>query len=150
MSQTINNIDYSLVKEWNGGLKGELFFTPDEIVRDWRITLDAEFEITNDNIWGAKVVSHVGDRYILAPTDENRQYYPNQTNTITIVAQATAEDSPYADNLTFYENASDISPTSNPTPEPISEPDPGDNNNTDFGSGQFRYGEAIQKILFVL
>ena len=134
-------LEYNLVQEWNGGLKGELFLTPDESVRGWRITLDAEFEITNDNLWGAKVISHVGDRYVLAPTDDNRQYSANKTHTITLVAQADANDSPYADNLTFYDSAADISPT--PEPEPI--PAPQNDDDTNFGSGQFSYGEAIQK-----
>ncbi|VEP12732.1 putative endoglucanase [Hyella patelloides LEGE 07179] len=140
-------LDYNLIQEWNGGFKSELFLTPDETVNGWRIEFEADFDIRG--IWGARIVSQEGERYILAPEDENRQYSANQSSKITIVADTPDGESSSVDNLTFYDSASDISETETPTDNDGNDGNDsnGGNDNTNFSSGQFRYGEAVQKSL---
>lgn len=138
MNKEIAKVNYSLVQEWKGGFKSELFFTPiSESLKGWRIEFEADFDIRG--IWNAKIISRKGDRYILAPEDDNRQYYPNKTNKITIVADTSFGDSSSFDNLTFYSST-----TENPNMTPPNNNN-GSGNGSSFGSGKFKYGEAIQK-----
>jgi endoglucanase len=133
MGSTKAYLKHSVVQEWPGGFKSELFFTPTNEVKGWRIKFEGDFDIRG--IWGAKVIKHQGDDYTLAPEDANRQYYANQTNKITIVADTSYGETSFMDDLTFYNSAGTEKPPSND----------GGGNSPNLGSGKFKYGEAIQK-----
>jgi endoglucanase len=133
---TTASLKHSVVQEWPGGFKSELFFTPTGEVKNWRIKFEADFDIRG--IWGAKVIKHKGDDYTLAPEDTSRQYSANQTNKITIVADTSYGETSFMDDLTFH-----IRGTGQPGVKPPNTG--GGGNSPNLGSGKFRYGEAIQK-----
>ena len=143
-----NEIDmnYNVVESWRGGFKSELSFTAgDNGANDWRIELDADFDIRG--IWGAEVISHNGDRLVLGAKDYNSEMVAGETNKITIVADTPGNESSDASNLTFYSSGETFTGTTNPptvvTPSTNTVNTPV--TNTGNGSGQFRYGEAVQK-----
>ena len=153
------SISHNVVENWFGGFKSELSFTPEETsLDDWRIELDADFDIRG--IYGAEVASHDGDRFVLAPEYYNYNVAAGEQITITIVADTDPGESSDVESLTFYSNqetsvfidseplVSSETPSGRETPsDPIvnSDTPTTPTATTGNGSGQFRYGEVVQK-----
>ena len=145
-------ISHNVVEDWFGGFKSELSFTSEgDSLEDWRIELNADFDIRG--IYGAEVISQAGDRFVLAPANYNSSVAAGEQVTITIVADTDPGETPDVENLAFY-NGDEITalvntepfvshetPASPETTVTSTEPTA----TTGNGSGQFRYGEVVQK-----
>ncbi len=67
MPQTVNA---SIRSEWNGGFVADFSVgSTGTSLNGWTVTIDAPFELVN--IWNARVISHVGNRYVLGNLDYN-------------------------------------------------------------------------------
>jgi hypothetical protein len=77
---------YSTVESWNGGLQGEIAVTNDlsQTLNPWRIEFDYDRSITD--IWDAKLVSHVGNHYVIESASYNKTLPVGQTVTFGFVA----------------------------------------------------------------
>jgi len=77
---------YSTVNSWNGGLEGEIAVTNDlsQTLNPWRIEFDYDRNITD--IWDAKLVSHVGNHYVIESVSYNKTLAVGQTVTFGFVA----------------------------------------------------------------
>ena len=145
-------LSHNVVEDWFGGFKSELSFTAEgDSLEDWRIELDADFDIRG--IYGAEIISQNGDRFVLAPANYNSSVAAGEQVTITIVADTDPGETPDVENLAFY-NGDEITalvntepfvshetPASPETTVTSTEPTA----TTGNGSGQFRYGEVVQK-----
>ncbi|MCC0175472.1 cellulose binding domain-containing protein [Waterburya agarophytonicola K14] len=85
--QTSNNnlirTEFSVKTEWEQGFSARLdIFNEGEIVEDWTIEFQSEFEIKPGEIWGAEIVSQEGDLYILKPVDYNETIDSQQGTSI--------------------------------------------------------------------
>ncbi|WP_431284388.1 Calx-beta domain-containing protein [Humitalea sp. 24SJ18S-53] len=59
---------FATVNDWGAGFIGQFTLTNGPTaLNGWTFAFDAPFEITN--IWNAKIVSHVGNRYVVTSTD---------------------------------------------------------------------------------
>ena len=74
---TNNNLldtNFVVKTEWDEGFTGRLdFLNTGEKIEDWQIEFESLLEIEPDQIWGAKIVSYQGDRYILEPVDRTQE-----------------------------------------------------------------------------
>jgi expansin len=65
--------DFRIEAEWEQGFTGRLDLTNlGANLTDWTIEFTSKVEIDPEKIWGATIVSHEGDRYILKPVDYNQ------------------------------------------------------------------------------
>lgn len=65
--------EFSIKAEWEEGFTGRLnFLNTGETIEDWTIEFHSSFEIEPGMIWGAEIVSHEGDTYVLKPVDYNK------------------------------------------------------------------------------
>jgi hypothetical protein len=68
-------INYSVSSNWGSGFVANMSVAADNQSLDgWTIEFDASFDITN--IWGAEIVSHVGDHYVISNADWNADVAP--------------------------------------------------------------------------
>ncbi|MEM1346259.1 MAG: cellulose binding domain-containing protein, partial [Pseudomonadota bacterium] len=56
-------LDLVLRSTWGSGLVADLSLTPTQALNGWTVTFDYSGEIAN--IWNARIVSRVGDRYVV-------------------------------------------------------------------------------------
>ncbi|MGL5793417.1 MAG: cellulose binding domain-containing protein, partial [Waterburya sp.] len=64
--------EFSLQAEWEQGFTGKLdLLNLGETIQDWQIEFESAWEIEPGMIWGAEIVSHDGDKYVLKPIDYN-------------------------------------------------------------------------------
>ncbi len=64
------SINYAVSNDWGSGFVANMTVPGgDQGLAGWTIEFDADFAITN--IWGATIVSHVGDHYVISNTDWN-------------------------------------------------------------------------------
>jgi len=65
-------VQYSTTSDWGAGFGGSVTLVNDgdTAVNDW--TLEFDFSHSIDQIWGAQILSHAGDHYVLQPSDWNR------------------------------------------------------------------------------
>ena len=111
------SVYFSVVNNWGSGFQGEFFLRNDSnsLLEEWVIEFRADFEITD--IWGAEILSHEGDRYIIRGTSWNA-ISPGQEVTFGF----NGSGSPEANNFIF--NDIPVGSTPTPTPEPEPEPTP--------------------------
>lgn len=62
---------YSTVNDWGSGLQGQIAITNDQAatINNWQIEFD--YSRTISNVWDAKIVSHVGNHYVIASANYN-------------------------------------------------------------------------------
>ena len=61
-------IKYTVGSNWGSGFVGNMAVTGDtEALQGWTVEFDASFTISN--IWGAEIVSHVGNHYVIRNLD---------------------------------------------------------------------------------
>lgn len=83
--------DFSVATEWERGFTGKFeLLNTGEIVKDWTIEFESPLKIEADQIWGAEIVSHQGDRYTLKPLDYNETI--NSQQKIEVVFNASKVD----------------------------------------------------------
>ncbi|MCV0428998.1 MAG: cellulase family glycosylhydrolase [Roseibium sp.] len=58
-----NTLDLDLRSRWGSGLVADLSLSPTQSLNGWTVTFDYPGEIVN--IWNARIVSRVGDRYVV-------------------------------------------------------------------------------------
>jgi len=77
---------YSTVNEWGGGLQGQIAVTNDlaGTLNPWRIEFD--YDRTIANIWDARIVSQVGNHYVIESAPYNSTLGVGQTVTFGFVA----------------------------------------------------------------
>ncbi|MEL7447024.1 MAG: cellulose binding domain-containing protein, partial [Pseudomonadota bacterium] len=56
-------LDLNLRSAWGSGLVADLSLTPELSLNGWTVSFDYAGDITN--IWNARIVSRIGDRYIV-------------------------------------------------------------------------------------
>jgi expansin len=76
--------DFTIETEWDQGFTGRLDLTNlGANLTDWTIEFTSQVEIDPEKIWGAKIVSHTGDRYTLKPVDYNHTIDTQKSTSIT-------------------------------------------------------------------
>ena len=65
--------EFSVKTEWDKGFTGRLDIFNTEVAEDWTVEFESAFEIEPEEIWGAEIISHEGDRYTLKPLDYSKQ-----------------------------------------------------------------------------
>jgi chitinase len=72
-------VTYTTASQWNSGFVGNLGIrnTGSTPITDW--TMEFELAATITNIWGAEIVSRVGNRYTIRAASWNRQIGVNQS-----------------------------------------------------------------------
>ncbi len=87
---TNNNLidtNFVIKTEWDEGFTGRLdLLNIGEKIEDWQIEFESPLEIKPDQIWGAEIVSHQGDRYILEPVYRTQTIDSEQTISISFNA----------------------------------------------------------------
>jgi hypothetical protein len=142
----VKNINFEIVEDWNGGFKAQLDFSSEQaITKGWQLQFSAPFEIKD--IYGAKVVKQENNQYTISSLDWNEKLPANSTQQIIIIANDFGQPAQKATDFQLIiaeqptnQPVEPVSPEPSPIPSPS--PQPSDNPN---GTGQFRYGEALQK-----
>jgi endoglucanase len=141
---------------WLSGFTGKLDITNEgESLDGWQIEFEAPFEITK--IWDAEIISHEGNKYVIGNLDYNKNLSGGETKTITFNANkiegevvapanyslkveqlegqalATESSSELSDPLKSVSLAAESTVLAESTARETR------------GSGQFNYGEALQK-----
>ena len=71
---------FATVNDWGAGFIGQFTLTNGgDALNAWTFTFDAPFEISN--IWNAKIVSHIGNRYVVTSTEGMNIAGPGSTLT---------------------------------------------------------------------
>ncbi|MBP5555870.1 MAG: S8 family serine peptidase [Lachnospiraceae bacterium] len=72
-------INLSIPQQWEGGFNGFLEITnnTEESYSNWQIEFDYNNEIVT--FWGAKIVSHVGNHYVVKPYENTTDFVIGQT-----------------------------------------------------------------------
>src|SRR5260370_24283776 len=66
----MGNINYAVGNNWGSGFVGNMTVPGgDQGLHGWTIEFDASFAISN--IWGAEIVSHIGNHYVICNLDWN-------------------------------------------------------------------------------
>jgi len=78
-----NNIKtgFKISTEWNKGFTGRIDLTNQgKLLSGWELEFKASFDISK--IWGAEIVSHKGDTYVIRNSSETETIYKGKTRTI--------------------------------------------------------------------
>jgi aryl-phospho-beta-D-glucosidase BglC (GH1 family) len=110
MASTPGSIDTAIRSTWSTGFVVDLSFTPEEAVNGWRIELSFEGDIVN--LWNARIVSHVGNTYVLESLGYNASLAAGQA--VSFGFQASGTDT----SIDF-----DLDPPSPPEPVVLVAPD---------------------------
>ena len=103
---TINSDDYYVSYEtknaWDKGLVGEIYIknNKDTQIEDWTISFSYKGQI--ENIWDAKIISHVNDRYIISAEDYNQNIKPNSSVSFGFITDENIDEPPYDFELEEY------------------------------------------------
>ncbi len=78
--------DYAVVYSWNTGFQAEVELTNQDpnTIQDW--TLEFDFAADISSIWNAKIVSHVGDHYIVTGASWNQDLSANGVTSFGFIA----------------------------------------------------------------
>ena len=150
------DVDFRVSANWSSGFTGKIDLTNDggSNVNGWTIEFEAPFEI--DQLWDAEIISHEGNRYVLSYGYNNQNINPGESTTITFNANKINGEIVEPENYSFNGEAIEQPMMETPVVEtpvvetpmtPVVET-PVDNTgitNPQNGTGQFRYGEALQK-----
>ncbi len=122
---TTNNLirtDFSVDTEWDRGFTGKFdIFNTGKIVKDWTIEFESPLEIEPNQIWGAEIVSHQGDRYTLKPLGYNETINSQQKTEIVFNASKIDGQIINPNNLVFNDDASYKNSSSVDAPQSIEE-----------------------------
>ncbi|BAU63960.1 hypothetical protein STA3757_13290 [Stanieria sp. NIES-3757] len=115
--------DFSIKTQWDNGFTGRLdLFNTGETINDWTIEFESAFEIEPGMIWGAEIVSHEGNRYVLKPVDYNEIINSQQTISIYFNANKVNGQIISPTNISFDDDPSSTIETSPVnTPKPVAE-----------------------------
>ena len=64
-----SKVIYSKTNSWNSGLQAEIILSAEEALNGWTIEFDASYPISQ--IWNARIISHIGNHYVIANADWN-------------------------------------------------------------------------------
>lgn len=74
---------FTVQTEWDKGFTGKLDLTNmGELLTDWTIQFESQFEITPGEIWGAEIVNRSGNIYTLKPVAYNQTIEPQNSTSI--------------------------------------------------------------------
>jgi expansin len=74
---------FTVESEWDKGFTGKLDLTNTGTnLADWTIEFVSKMEISPEEIWGAEIISHTGDRYTLKPVDYNQSLDAQESTSI--------------------------------------------------------------------
>ncbi|GAB4526832.1 MAG: hypothetical protein Tsb0014_07240 [Pleurocapsa sp.] len=109
---TDNNLiqtDFSVKTEWERGFTGKLeIFNSGEAIEDWTIEFESPFEVYSDAIWGAEIISHEGDHYVLKPVDYNETIGSQKTISISFNANKVNGQILNPSNILFVDENNSI------------------------------------------
>lgn len=82
---------YTTVNDWGGGLQGKVAITNDQAaaINNWQVEFDYDRAISN--LWDGKVVSHVGNRYVIENASYNGAIDVGQTVSFGFIAGAGSD-----------------------------------------------------------
>ncbi|MBX3412124.1 MAG: cellulase family glycosylhydrolase [Pirellulales bacterium] len=82
---------YSTVNDWGSGLQGQIAITNDQAatINNWQVEFD--YSRTISNLWDAKIVSHVGNHYVIASASYNNTLAVGKTITFGFIAGAGSD-----------------------------------------------------------
>ncbi|MGL5874424.1 MAG: glycoside hydrolase family 9 protein, partial [Xenococcaceae cyanobacterium] len=149
----IKSLKYEIINNWDGGFVSEISLEYGDRPIDGEATFEfvAPFQITE--IYGAEIVSQDGNHYVIKDNWWNADETAPKTYSFAFKAEGNSTETPsnFVYNNFALENGETQSitqptigtPITQPTIEtPITQPL---NNSNPEGSGQFKYGEALQK-----
>jgi hypothetical protein len=143
IANNLVDLDFNIDKEFTKRFTGTLEFTNNgDGFKGWTIGFTAPFEITK--LQGAEIVYHKADRYVIRHTGSTRVVDPGEITKISFSANKMAGDIMTPRNFTMYGRV----PLSSMPTDPGNGgelPTDGGIDNPQPGTGQFRYGEALQK-----
>ncbi|WP_108663013.1 Calx-beta domain-containing protein [Acuticoccus kandeliae] len=98
---------YTQINSWTSGFQGEfkLTNTGNGPERGWQLSFSTPVNITQ--IWGAKIVSHVGDVYVVENLSWNRTLAPGQQATIGFIANPSGPTAVFTDIMVNGEPVGD-------------------------------------------
>ena len=75
----MNSVNFSLRNEWLTGFTADMFITnnDDTALNGWTLEFESDFDITH--IWGAEIVSHEGNNYVIKNLSWNAYVPPDET-----------------------------------------------------------------------
>ncbi|MGL4882952.1 MAG: expansin EXLX1 family cellulose-binding protein [Waterburya sp.] len=114
--------EFSLQAEWEQGFTGKLdLLNLGETIQDWQIEFESAWEIEPGMIWGAEIVSHEGDKYVLKPIDYNDTINSQQQISISFNANKVNGQVANPTKIFFSDaNSSIVAPDiKDKTPEPV-------------------------------
>ncbi|QPH54235.1 glycoside hydrolase family 9 protein [Pontivivens ytuae] len=83
------DLDIAVRESWNGGFVADATLESNASIADWRaeFVLEGDGTIADDEIWGARIVSRDGNRYIVEGTGSNEDVSAGETIPFTFVAR---------------------------------------------------------------
>jgi endoglucanase len=164
----ISNTNFSVTERWEGGFTGYIDFSTTEQTSDgWTLEFDSPFEIYE--IWNAEIVSHEGDRYVIKNVDWNQNVSPEQNISVGFNGYASKDSEILPPSNYIYHSqpleSGEILPKSEVTQPEVIQPETPVVTQPEViqpetpvvtepevtqpekpeATGQFRYGEALQK-----
>ena len=126
--------DFSVKNEWEQGFTGRLdIFNLGETIQDWKIEFEFPLEIEPSMIWGAEIISHEGDRYVLEPVDYNETINPQQTISIFFNANKVKGQIISPNNIFFGDDNDVIDSPVADIPKPVADASETDNSINSIG-----------------
>ncbi len=155
-------VRYRITDSWSGGFQGEIRLEnpSSSAVTGWHLGFDLAAGI--DDVWGAQIASHSGNRYELTPVAWSSTVPAQGSMTIGFVARhGGAQPQPTACQLdgvacNFLVTSGTPAPGASPTPGASPRPSPTSTLSQVYrGHGPsidpiFNYGEALQKSWYFL
>jgi endoglucanase len=136
--KNIDNLNFSVADNWNTGFTGYIKFTnKGDSLDGWTLEFDSSQEISE--IWGATIVSHQDNHYVVKNVDWNQHVAPDQQ--VSIGFNANTSNAQVVEPTNYFLDGIPLDSLTT-TPTPASDPNSVSDPNND---SQFRYGEALQK-----
>ncbi|MFM2313849.1 MAG: hypothetical protein RLZZ04_3125 [Cyanobacteriota bacterium] len=119
--------DFSIETEWDQGFTGRLDLTNlGASLTDWTIEFTSQVEIDPEKIWGAKIVSHTGDRYTLKPVDYNQTIDTQKSTSIIFNGNKVNGKILEPKEITLVDVEADQQETMPTEPVPVEDSSPAD------------------------
>ncbi len=83
-------VDVDIPNNWNSGFVANFSITAEQAISGWQ--LEIQFSGNIQNIWGARIVSHVGDTYVIEGLNWNANIAEGSTQSFGFVGAGSPED----------------------------------------------------------
>ena len=142
-------VNFAITNNWGSGYQGEGKVTNNDssLLNGW--TIEFEFSGNITQIWDAEIVSQNGDTYVIRNAPHNATISAGQEISFGFLGNGSTSDLPEVFKLNGMVIGSNSDPIAPEDPgDPVAPENPGDPSDPgDPGTGDFNYGEALQKSL---